>query len=134
MHYTPKDVYEFISKQADDPIVQRQTCKWTGKQFPIYTSELALLESYAPTINGKKYPLSLPKLSPEARNIQRMLFRNDRVFYKGVSDHDGRPLISIYPPESEATVYEVNAWYEDFRDPFSFGKDFTSDDDVRQTL
>ena len=104
----------------NDPIVERRTCAWTGQEFAIFASEQVLLDSYAPVINGKRYPLSSSCLSPEARNIQRMLFRNDRIFYKGKSDHDGKPCISIYPSTSEATVYEVNAWYQDFRDPFDF--------------
>lgn len=129
-----KKVYEYISQQTSDPIVERRTCRWTGEQFPIFTSESKLLQSYAPIIDGKTHQLSTPDQSPDARNIQRMLFRNDRVFYKWVSDHDGRQIVSIYYPGCPAKVYEVNAWYQDFRDPLSFGKSFTSWDDVWETL
>lgn len=125
-----KEVYKFISKQIWDPIVEWRTCTRTGEKFPIFQSEKKLLESYAPVINGRKYSLPLPSQSPRARNIQRMLFRNDRSFYKGKSDHDGNSIISIYPPWTDATVYEVNSRYQDFWNPMSYTKDWEERDDV----
>ena len=77
-----REVYEFISKKTGDPIVERRLCRWTGEEFPVYKSERKLLDSISPVIDGKPYTIPSPDLSPKARNIHRMLFRNDRVFYK----------------------------------------------------
>jgi len=35
MHYTQPDVYEFISKQTNDPIVEWKTCAISGSKFAI---------------------------------------------------------------------------------------------------
>ncbi len=118
-----KSVYEFISIKTNDPIIQRRICKRTGEEFPIFQSEKDLLSQISPVINGKKYEISLPSLSPSARQINRMLFRNDRVFYKWKSDHDGKWIISIYSPEFAWKVYEVNDRYKDIWDPMSYAKD-----------
>jgi hypothetical protein len=77
-----KKVYEFISQKTQDPIVERRTCPRTGEEFAIFQSEKDLLSKISPVIKGKKYEILLPTLSPDARQINRMLFRNDRVFYK----------------------------------------------------
>lgn len=123
MRHTSKQVYEYISQKKSDPIHERKICSRTWKEFPIFSSEQKLLESYAPIINWTAYHLSSPDQSPEARNIHRMLFRNDRVFYKWKSDHSWKWVISLYPPWSKATVYETNERYKDFRDPKLFALD-----------
>ena len=44
MEYTSKEVYEYISKQTNDPIVERKTCAVSGTLFPIYKSDLEFYE------------------------------------------------------------------------------------------
>ena len=44
MEYTSKEVYEYISKQTNDPIVERKTCAVSGVLFPIYKSDLEFYE------------------------------------------------------------------------------------------
>jgi len=34
-----KNVYEFISKKSNDPIIEWRTCRVSGKQFAIYESD-----------------------------------------------------------------------------------------------
>ena len=45
-----KEVYEFISKQANDPIVEWRTCRRTGEEFPIYQGDIDLLNKIYPVI------------------------------------------------------------------------------------
>jgi hypothetical protein len=79
-----RKVYEFISKEKNDPIREWRICRRTGEEFPIFESEKLLLEKISPTIGDKKYQISLPQLSPEARQIKRLIWRNERKFYKFV--------------------------------------------------
>jgi len=44
MHYTSKEVYEYISTQNNDPIVEWKTCTVSGSQFAIYQSDLDFYE------------------------------------------------------------------------------------------
>jgi hypothetical protein len=82
-----KEVYEFISQKINDPIIERKTCKRTNKEFPIYESEKQILQQISPIINGKRYDIQFPELGPDARQILRMMYRNDRVFYKNKSSN-----------------------------------------------
>ncbi len=40
-----KKVFEFISKQNNDPIVERKKCAATGKEYGIFASEVAFIDS-----------------------------------------------------------------------------------------
>jgi len=67
-----KAVYEFISKQTNDPIVEWKICKVSGKSFAIFQSDLEMLDRLSPVIGGKKYPLPVPTLCPEERQRTKM--------------------------------------------------------------
>lgn len=49
MYYTSKEVYEFISKQTNDPIVEWKTCAISGQPFAIYQSDLDFYAKISPT-------------------------------------------------------------------------------------
>ncbi len=51
MHYTPKEVYEYVAQQTKDPIVEWKTCEVSGAQFPIYQSDLEFYDRISPVIN-----------------------------------------------------------------------------------
>jgi len=92
MHYTSKEVYEYISKQTGDPIVQWKTCAVSGQEFAIYQSDLDFLEKISPVFGGKKYLIPTPTLCPEERQRRRLLFRNERKFYKRKCDATGQTI------------------------------------------
>jgi hypothetical protein len=48
LHYTSQEVYEFISKQTNDPIIERKVCKASGQEFPIYQSDLDFYDKVSP--------------------------------------------------------------------------------------
>ena len=45
-----KEVYEFISKQTQDPIVERRTCRVSGEEFAIFQGDIDMLEKLSPII------------------------------------------------------------------------------------
>ena len=51
MHYTSKEVYDYISRQMNDPIMEWKTCEVSGAQFPIYQSDLEFYDKISPVIN-----------------------------------------------------------------------------------
>jgi len=86
MNYTQPPVYEFISKQISDPIVEWKTCRLSGTQFPIYQSDKEFYDRVSPVIGGVKYALPTPTLCPEERQRRRLSFRNERNLYKRTCD------------------------------------------------
>ncbi len=92
-----KNVYEYISKKTNDPIVERRKCHWTGEDFAIFQSEVEMLDKLSPVINWKKYLLPIPDLSPKARQINRLIFRNERKFYKAKTVEWNLEISTIAP-------------------------------------
>jgi hypothetical protein len=45
-----KQVYEFISKQTNDPIIERRTCKRTWQEFAIFQWDVDMLDKISPKI------------------------------------------------------------------------------------
>lgn len=128
-----KNVYELISKQTNDPIIEWKTCTVSGQEFPIFQSDLDFLEKISPTFAGSKHPLPLPALCPEERQRRRLMFRNERKLYRRNCDATGKPIITVYSPDPAASrdgaskpykVYDQNIRWWDSWDPFQYGMDF----------
>jgi hypothetical protein len=98
MYYTSRQVYEYISKQTNDPIVERKVCKISGAEFPIYKSDMEFYDKISPVFNGVKYSIPTPTLCPEERQRRRLVWRNQRKLYKRKCDASGKDVISTYSP------------------------------------
>ncbi len=122
MHYTSKDVYEFISKQTNDPIVEWKICKVSWTQFPIYQSDLEFYDKISPTFNGVKYQIPAPTLCPEERQRRRLIWRNERKLYKRKCDASGKDVISTYSPDYVWKVYEQTYRWSDKWDAIEYGR------------
>jgi len=124
MTYTSKEVYEFVSKQTNDPIVEWKTCRVSGISFPIYQSDLDFYIKISPTFDGQKFQIPTPTLCPEERQRRRLMFRNERKLYKRTCDATGENTISIYSPDKNIKVYAQKIWWSDAWDPMDYHKDF----------
>lgn len=124
MHYTSREVYEFISKKTGDPIVKRKTCTVSGQPFAIYQSDLDFYVKISPTFAGQKFQIPTPTLCPEERQRRRLLFRNERKLYKRKCDATGDTIISIYSPDKPYKVYKQDFWWSDKWDPMEYGREF----------
>ena len=49
MEYTSKEVYEYVSKKTNDPIVERKKCRLSWQDFPIYQSDIEFYDKVSPT-------------------------------------------------------------------------------------
>jgi hypothetical protein len=124
MHYTSKEVYEFISKQTNDPILEWKICAVSGAEFPIYQSDMEFYDKISPTFGGEKYQIPTPTICPEERQRRRLLFRNERKLYKRKCDASGKDIISIYSPDKPYKVYDQKFWRSDEWNPLDYGRDF----------
>lgn len=119
-----REVYEFISKETNDPIVEWRICRRTGKEFPIFNSEKFLLEKISPIIVDKKYQLSLPQLSPEARQMKRLIWRNERKFYKFINSQ-GKSEISTIASQMWLKIVSQSEFYD--YDHLQYGLSYSGD-------
>lgn len=106
-------VYEFISKQTGDPIVEWRTCKASWEKFAIFQSDLDFLEKMSPTFGGKKFQIPLPTLCPEERQRKRLCLRNERKLYRRKCDFSGKSIISAFSPDKSYKVYDQDIWLSD---------------------
>jgi hypothetical protein len=120
-----KAVYEFISKQTGDPIVERRTCARTGQEFAIFQGDVELLDKISPIIWGEKISLPLPTLSPLARMRRRMLFRNERGLYNAQSILSWEKIISTYCPDLHIPIVSSKEAMS-FFDATKYGMEYDS--------
>ena len=121
MQYTSREVYEYVSQQTNDPIAQRKTCAVSGKEFPIYQSDLAFYEKLSPTFDWKKCSIPTPTLCPEERLRRRLLFRNEKKLYRRTCDASGKSIVSNYSPDKNYKVYGIDYRRSDNRDAKDYG-------------
>lgn len=120
MQYTSKEVYEFVSKHTNDPIVERKTCAISGQPFAIFQSDLNFYEKISPTFNGVKFAIPTPTLCPEERQRRRLSFRNERKLYRRQCDASKKSIISIYSPDKPYKVYDRDIRISDSRNPMEY--------------
>ena len=92
-----------------------KTCPVSGQTFQVSDQEIELY---------KKMDVPLPDLSPIERMRSRLIFRNERNFYRRDCDATGKKMIALYPQDTDFPVYGQDYWWSDHWDPRSFGRDF----------
>lgn len=102
----------------------QRICPISGTPFEITDADMAFLDKVSPMINGKKYAIPPPSLSPDARLQRRLASINMRNLHRRKNDMTGETLISIYPPESKRIICEERFWWGDDWDPLEYGRDF----------
>lgn len=100
------------------------SCSLCSADFSVSDADRDLLDRISPVFNDKTYNLPEPTLCPQCRKQRRLAFYNRRTLYKNTCAHSGKPIISIYHPQSPYTIYEIDVWYSDVWDPFAYGQDF----------
>ena len=70
----------------------------------------------------EKFGVPEPKMCPSCRAERRLMFRNERVFYKRSCSMCGKEHISMYSPNKPYTVYCHDCWFSDKWDPLSYGR------------
>ncbi len=93
----------------------KQICKTCNKEFVIRDEDLVFYEQV------KTVP---PLYCPDCRMARRLVWRNERTFYKRPCDLCKKDFISVFPKDSEYKVYCYECWWSDDWDPKSFAKDY----------
>lgn len=98
-------------------------CKHCHLPFEISSKDKEFYQKVSPIIGGKKYLLPSPSLCPPCRRQRRVSVRNFWNLYNRTCQLSGKPIISMYAPESHYTVYDVQEWWSDKWDALTYGKD-----------
>jgi len=104
----------------------QRSCPYCRTTFEISEYDFELLATVSPVIAGKTYPIPPPTLCPDCRQQRRLLYRNERHFYRRTCDLTKKEIISIYSPEQPCKVYDQTAWWSDDWDQLATGREFDS--------
>jgi len=91
---------------------QCQNCK---SEFRIKPEDFAFYE---------KMQVPPPTFCPQCRLQRRLMFRNERVFYKRKCDLCGKDMITIHSPDKDRKVYCNPCWWSDKWDSAEFAMDY----------
>ncbi|HQH28906.1 MAG TPA: GNAT family N-acetyltransferase, partial [Oligoflexia bacterium] len=72
----------------------------------------------------RKLGVPSPTLCPEERARRRMAFANQRNLFVRKCAATGKRIITNYPPEAHAPVYEIMYWLSDAWDKFASGRKY----------
>ena len=91
------------------------TCAQCKKEFTIRDEDIVFYE---------QMQTPHPKYCPDCRMMRRLVFRNERTFYKRPCDLCKKDMITLYSPQSPYTVYCHDCWWSDAWDPKSYGVEY----------
>src|SRR3989338_874068 len=92
-----------------------RNCKNCQQSFEIQQDEFGFYE---------KLNVPPPTFCPACRLQRRLLFRNERNYYRRTCDLCKRSIISVYSAELPFPVYCQKCWWSDGWDPKAYGRDF----------
>ena len=72
----------------------------------------------------KKIDVPPPTFCPDCRFQRRLLFRNNRVFYRRECNLCNKSLLSVYNKEHQYIIYCKECWLSDKWDPIDYGQDY----------
>lgn len=102
----------------------KKICRVSQAPFEIAQADIALYEKLSPIINGRKYTIPLPTLSPEERLRRRWAFRNEHCLYSNICSKTQKPVIAMFPPTSPIIIYNQRDWWDKSWDGTEYGREF----------
>ncbi len=94
---------------------ETRSCANCKGQFIIDTDDFSFYE---------KMKVPAPTWCPDCRFQRRLLFRNERTYYRRQCDLCQKNIISTYSSDAPFPVYCVHCWYSDGWDAYKYGVDF----------
>lgn len=105
-----------------------KTCTKCQSQFEVSDFEKQFLQKISPEIGGQKFQIPEPEICPDCRLQNRTVFRNEQFLYHNKSTFSGKPLISLFSPDTpwgkNIKVISNEEWWSDSWDPMDYGRDF----------
>lgn len=95
---------------SGETVVEEKSCRSCGISFVVTDRDMEFYDKVSPVFAGRKESIPTPTLCPECRQRRRLVWRNERRFYRRTSDATGKPILSIYRPDAVMPVYELSEW------------------------
>ena len=92
-----------------------QVCQNCKKKFIIEAEDFSFYG---------KIKIPPPTFCPDCRFQRRLLFRNNRVFYKRECALCKKPIIGLYNKDRPYIVYCYDCWFSDKWDVMNYGRDY----------
>lgn len=124
MEYISKEVYEFISKETNDQIIERKKCNISWQDFPVYKSDFEFYDKISPVFWWEKFSIPTPDICYQERERRRHSRKNLRKLYNRKCKSSGKHILSIYSPDKPYNIYENNVWWNILWDDLNYGKVF----------
>lgn len=97
---------------------QTKNCQNCKKDFIIEPDDFLFYE---------KIKVPPPTFCPECMLQRRMVFRNERTFYKRKNNAPNKineVILTIHNPEAHYTIYDDRTWWSDDWNPMDYGQDY----------
>ena len=94
---------------------ETKNCQNCKKDFTIEPDDFSFYE---------KIKVPPPTFCPDCRFQRRLLFRNNRVFYRSECAICKKSMLSLYGKESSYTIYCYDCWFSDSWDIMSYGREY----------
>lgn len=134
MEYTSRQAYETIAVERNERIIERKTCKESTVEFPIFQSEIELLQKLKIKIGDEYIQIPTSNLSPEERMKRIMTRRNERYIYKTRSIVSNIQIISAYSPDSNYKTCESATRRSDEVDNTQIGIKYNHQESVHKHI
>ena len=98
--------------------MENKICQNCKQDFSIDSEDFLLYQ---------KLGVPAPTFCFQCRLQRRMMFRNERAFYKRKNNAPGKEqqdIVSIHRPETVHTIYDDRTWWSDSWSPMDFGKEY----------
>lgn len=102
----------FVELVLDIQGGQERTCRLSGEKFYVRPEDIAFYTELR---------VPLPTVAPAERIRRRLSYFSGYNLFRITSAATGKPVISIYPPNTPYKIYEHEMWFSDQWDPLDFG-------------
>src|ERR1035437_118745 len=93
---------------------ETKNCQNCKKDFIIEPDDFSFYE---------KIKVPAPTFCPECRMVRRLMFQNERSFYKRECDLCKKESIMVFPPDKKRLVYCEKCWWSDNWDAQTYGRE-----------
>src|SRR3990167_7568937 len=94
---------------------EARVCQNCKQDFTILSDDFSFYE---------KIKVPPPTFCPPCRFQRRLMFRNNRVFYRRECELCGKSMLAVYKKEKPYTVYCRECWLSDKWDPINSGVEY----------
>lgn len=115
-----KEIYEKISKETWEKIIEFKNCEYCLQDYPLYESEKKAYD---------KEEFIYSKICPDCTFRVCNYFLNDKYLYKRKCDKTKKDMVSIYAPGSQLKIFESDIYKKMMSEDYwlTYSKDINDD-------